>query len=869
MSPRPRDRRRRLAWAAFTALGLGLLLLVAQWNAVPAARPGAPTEPSAARPAPPSAGSAAAALASQAGAPPAERRDLPPAERRYERFDPPPRSGPDGLLLAVLDQDSAAPVAGASVRVLRRRAGPLAAQWFEAPDWPSDLIPVATGRSDSRGEAEFSALPPQPLWIEAEVEGRYGCLEVEPPLHGQRLELVLEPELAVEVQTLWEADGQAAPGVWLGLYQRVRSDSLRFFAEVRSDSSGLATFRHLQRHQLEGEACLGDWLIRLQGLVQERAEVRFDPTRPRQRLELLCPAVGSIEVRVVDAAGVSPESGGLVHLEGWDDAAEARLSFYEPLENGRASFRQVEVGLDLEGGLYRSAFGPEGGAEPSVEAPSYAGEAQVVEWRLQGRLRPDRVRLLDPEGRPLGQRLVVFEGLRGAVRASTDPSGVLIRPVLDPVEAFLVQRLRVWDRQRWLTGELEPMGDEEGPDAAPRDLRLRPSPLELRFLALDPAGQPLADVAVHGYWPGAIYGSEADSEALEGLPVESIDRLPFGPIHGALLATHAPLARSDASGRFSLGGDAAEDFEYLMLAHPLCQRRRIGPVPPGVDPIPLELEPAGVLRGRLLLGPEERPWLSGLVLIDESSSAAIDRAGVDRAGRFEFVSIPPGSYRLEARWALPGPEPVLARGLQIAAGQVLCGGDLDAIGSSGLVRRLAVECLDADGDPLPEGRLFWRVQGVSVWHERDCDASGRVKLALPTAPVDLLLTAPGMRAASGTAGEGELSLRLSPSPTLRLAWRENPRLLPHHHLTVELEAGEPGWPPLDAGLRIDLSADLAQPQPYPGGTRLSCNIRVRRSAKSGLPEQRFAHSFELPLDPSAPDQALELDWPAELAHLLR
>jgi hypothetical protein len=852
------------------ALGVGLLLLASLWSSIPAARPGDRPEPSAARPeASRSAGVADTALDSEAGAPPAERRDLLPAERRYSRFDPPLRSGPDGLLLAVLDQDSAAPVTGASVRVLRRRAGPLAAHWLEAPEWPSDLIPVATGRSDSRGEAESRALPPQPLWIEADLEGRYGCLEVEPPLHGQRLELVLEPDLSVEVQTLWEADGQAAPGVWLGLYQRQPSGNLRLFAEARSDSTGLATFRHLQRHQLEGEASLGDWLIRLQGLVRERPEVRFDPSRPGQRLELLCPAVGSIEVRVADAAGASPELGGSVHLEGRDEASEVRLSLYEPLEDGRANFRQVEVGLELTGNLYRAALRLEAGAELSVEAPAYAGDARVVEWRLQGRLRPDRVRLLDPEGRPLGQRLVVFESLRGGVRTSTDPSGVLTRPVLDPVDAFLTQRLRVWDRQRWLTGQLEPMGKELGPDAPLRDLQLRASPLEFRFLALDPAGQPLEDLAVHGYWPGATYTTEADSAVLERLPKGSIDSLPFGAIHGALLATHAPLACSDATGRFSLGGEQAEDFEYLQLAHPLCQRRPIGPVPPGIDPIPLQLEPAGMLRGRLLLGPEERPWLNGLVLIDESSSAAIDRVGLDRAGRFEFVSIPPGSYRLEALWSLPGPPAVLVRGLEIEAGRVLSGGDLDGIDVSGTVRRLELWCSDEEGDPLPQIQVFWRPSGQTVWQQGRCDGAGLARLNLPDGPVDLLVHCPGKRAFFGPAGQGEQRVRLGASPELSLAWRETPRLLPHHRLTIELSAGEPGWPELDSDLRIDVSPEHADLQPYPGGSRLRFRLLVRRGVKSGLPEERFERRFEVPLDPNAAQQSIEIDWPAEFAHLLR
>jgi hypothetical protein len=862
MNPASERAARRLILAALALLPL---LLIALWRVQGDSAPELAHDPGAARLDPAEllrdGGSRAAPAPSRQHA---QRSVVAPGARRLTDLERLPQGGPDSLLLTVLDQHSAQPVAGAALRVSSRGRLEFSAWLLAEPDWPSDLAAVLTAITNDRGQADLRGLPPRPLWIEAEFEQRYGTLRVDPPFAGQRHALVLEPSLGVEVQTLWAEDGRPAAGLWLSLNIKHGKSSLQLLERQRSDPQGLARFPHIERHLASLQGVSQGLVIRPEGIWRDAPEVRFDPWDCDRRLELLCPPAGSVRVRVCDEDGQVPEATGSVTLRWHDRDSGALRTDLRALRGGCADFPQIELGLSLVGTIDHPDWRLLERSEAKLQGPSRAGEIVEAFWPAECSYLPDRALLLDPQGRPLARRLVLIdsEAVQFArdpldLRAETDDLGLLDRPLPDRIGRFLNLPLSVWDGERWLEGVFPGESSDAEADAAPLEVRLVPLASQIEVQALDGAGRPLAGLGAHAPWFGDPYDPHRNYEP---------DAFP-----SSALAGHAPLAVSGPDGRLRLGLGSALQPSDVVFAHPLFLRRRFEPPPPqsGPGPVRVRFEPAGMLRGRLRLGPQELLWLSELALVDEASGERVDRARLDRAGRFEFVSIPPGSYRLEALWSLPGLPLVLVRGLEIEAGRVLSGGDLDGIDMSGSLRRLDLHCLDEQGEPLSDVRVFWRVPGRTEWQQERCDREGIARLTLPQGTVELLAHGPGRRAFFGLAGAGEQRVLLGPSPRLSLLWRENPRLLPHHSLTIELSAGDPGWPRLESELRIAVSDAHADFRPYPGGARLSCRLRVRRSAKSGLPEERFEARLEVPLDPNAAQQSVELEWPAELAQLLR
>jgi carboxypeptidase family protein len=319
--------------------------------------------------------------------------------------------------------------------------------------------------------------------------------------------------------------------------------------------------------------------------------------------------------------------------------------------------------------------------------------------------------VVGPDGKPVAGGWVaargVGESLAPAVTGQTDGGGRfrLALPAHSP------QIVRV-----------------EAPGLAPRVLdRVTPgSPLRV---SLAPGG------VVEGIVRDARSGSPVAGALIEARDGRARD---LGLLWEARMGVSR--ATSDAQGRFKLAGLGPGGGTVTATARGIgrAQRRSVA----AGSRLELVLVPSGVLTG-VIQGPEAGSAAGALVLL-ESTTVAADRLTVaDRAGRFEFLGVEPGRYRITVRREslAPGWQTVVVGRraevdvpFRLGPALALTGRLVDAEGRA--VRgRVAVS--EVEGSPPAPSVL----EGLST----ETAADGRFRLApLPAGSLTLTATADGL-----------------------------------------------------------------------------------------------------------------------------
>lgn len=268
-------------------------------------------------------------------------------------------------------------------------------------------------------------------------------------------------------------------------------------------------------------------------------------------------------------------------------------------------------------------------------------------------------------------------------------------------------------------------------------------------VVVTPDGQPLADA-------GVAHQPSTD------LPMIGDMATQLGPDHLAAIA--ADGARTDAEGRFRLGG-LDDDGEFLVVAaHPRFAAGITRGVRMGDHDVKVALQPLGGLRGRALAAEDGRPLTTFTVTLLRTSFLVLRmpqrQSTIENAadGSFELSTLSPGAYTLQL--SAEGRSDT-TKDIDVKPG-TLDVGDLQlpqAAAIAGTVR-------DEHGSPVPFASVRRR-QGALADNpmmamfgggsaQAYTDAQGRFRLApLPPGRLQLLATAQGF--ASGRTERFQLA----------------------------------------------------------------------------------------------------------------
>jgi hypothetical protein len=268
-------------------------------------------------------------------------------------------------------------------------------------------------------------------------------------------------------------------------------------------------------------------------------------------------------------------------------------------------------------------------------------------------------------------------------------------------------------------------------------------------VVVTPEGEPLADA-------GVAHQPSTDLPMLGDMATQ------LGPDHLAAIA--ADGARTDAEGRFRLGG-LDDDGEFLVVAaHPRFAAGIARGVRMGDQNVKVALQPLGGLRGRAVAAGDGQPLAAFTVTLLRTSFMILRMPQRQRTienvadGGFELSGISPGTYTLQV--SAEGCSDV-TKDVDVKPG-MLDVGELRlplAAAIAGTVR-------DEQGAPVPFASVRRR-QGAladnpmmamfgSATVQAYTDAQGRFRLTpLPPGKLQLLATAPGF--ASGRTERFQLA----------------------------------------------------------------------------------------------------------------
>ena len=248
-------------------------------------------------------------------------------------------------------------------------------------------------------------------------------------------------------------------------------------------------------------------------------------------------------------------------------------------------------------------------------------------------------------------------------------------------------------------------------------------------------------------------------------------------------------AESDASGRFSLRGDAAPGAYHIACDHPFW-RMEPRDSTPGERDVALVLRPAGRLWGELSTG------VPGTVRDIEIALKGADgetRAiAPDYFGSFSAPSLVPGSYAVTVA-SLPRRETLAHfEGVDVPAGGDTHDPRLRSIDLSSRAEPCTVRVTGADGEPVAGAAVWTRCEGPMSehgpsWAETSTDSRGEVRIATFGSPLRVLAGARGLRFAEAGGVRDVVELRLVPASEREVVVRLVSRVsLPPPPLSVGL-----------------------------------------------------------------------------------
>lgn len=489
-------------------------------------------------------------------------------------------------------------------------------------------------------------------------------------------------------------------------------------------------------------------------------------------LVLVAPAMGSVEVRALDADGRIPPDGAQVWLgitrEQLSGTAIWQSSHriaerVQPLSNGVARFDFVALDVALDGALKRNAQAsvhyPFGGAGPTRARP-------LVSFQLRlGTGRPVLAgRALDEAGRPLAG--VALEALlRGSMGAGSEiDCGQLVPDARGEFRLDLMALPRsrgsvalvLRQRRRAPLAALEasaPLpGDARNGWLPLGDLVLREAPVLAEGLVLDELGKPVAGAHFELEGP-VMFGDARTPSWWQGLP-----------------STEGVL--SDERGAFAIHGanSAAELHLRAVLAEARSPQISFAP---GARGLALQLRRPGSVSGRVLLDPGVPAERLSVVLErveagDESISQST--AGpIDAQGAFEVRGLEAGPWTLKI--GCEGENFFELPGLLVEGGAQLRDPRLDPVDLRGRLHALRIEAVDSAGAPLAQAELKWWASGKGQeWQDRHSASvsNGQLQIVVGALPVDLELGCEGYCAATAERISTDQRLVLQRATRLRI-----------------------------------------------------------------------------------------------------
>lgn len=316
------------------------------------------------------------------------------------------------IRVLVVDAEEGAPVPGALLSFLDRRAAP---DW--ARNWSEPGVRLQFLRRNARtvtaGEDGTILIPATDNgYIAAKVPGFHGELEwTSLPAGDLTLQLTAEVDLRVRVL---DHTGRPRIGVPVSILRDSGGSPVPVITRMSAGDDSLATFPRIR--QLIGTGQPGArYRVALAFPCKNGPFIELDGLNPPSEvLELRMPATGRLVVRVVDEAGAPLGEVANATLGATLDEDGRPLQYgatTQRIVGGRATFPFVGVGsrfeLRLDGSRKRPPLTDEG------EGPSQPGEEKEVVLAWEGRHPVLVGRAVNETGQPLVQRRGTFQLRRG------------------------------------------------------------------------------------------------------------------------------------------------------------------------------------------------------------------------------------------------------------------------------------------------------------------------------------------------------------------------------------------------------------------------------------------------------------------------
>lgn len=668
-------------------------------------------------------------------------------------------------IVQVVDGLSRSPLAGARMRYVVLERGQAL---DDHPAWKLDTCDAwleehgDEAASDSTGRAELRAPAGSRLLVAGWAPQRFGRRTIDEPGGAQPIELVLKPDVTLEVHTVGPGHAPLA-GAVVALRQAGNAWGGVAVHERTSDARGRVLYPHLgQFLDLGSEA----WAVVAPTLLGRVDGIALDARElPDEPLVLRFPATGSVEVRVSTLPGLPPiADGAQVTLLVDEGKPDELLSFWTRPQStsagvagGTARFDFVPVGLDLIAEAASDA-----GRVPTRargRGPSVAGETATLDVVVGGDHPIGRLRLLDGQGAPLAGREVV---VRLDQEMSTDESGMtcdedgrllvdLPRHVGNGEDAVLQVSIAAQDGAPGARARLPlPEGLQRGINDL-GDLTLGPDRPLVAGRVVTPDGTGLEGIEIG---VAALHDAGGGEGWTQDLPV---------------------TAQTGLDGSFVVHGD---DPGVPLRVSARGERHRSRPVEcaAGTQGLVLELERTGSVAGRVRLDDGVDPTQITVLLKPGESGKLQDHASqartrLDAEGRFQVAGLTPGRWTLELSDSAGQRAVARLDDIDVPSGDLSRDPRLVEIDLRGRLAQVRLTLEPPEASDVVMGSLVYRPSGTPPGGEEESTAflhRTSAVLCVAGRAADLTVQVSGFRTVELAGVRGDVTVRLQRGPAVRL-----------------------------------------------------------------------------------------------------